>query len=303
MTILSARKTQTSVQQHPDVIPAPIHHVRRRWSARIILGSIIVGGTVVIAILAPWLAPFDPVASNLGSMLQAPDLFSSHPFGTDELGRDIYSRVLHGATPVITVAGLATIFALLVGTALGILAGFLGNWFDQILGRLADIQLSIPGLILALLALSLYGASLRNLIIVLTIEAWPFYYRVTRSYTQNARSQAYVEAAWLAGVSFPTRVRNHILPGLAPTLLVSSTISFSWIVLTAAGLSFLGLGVQPSAPDWGLMIAIGQSQLGSSWWLAIIPAIALVIFVVGVQLLGDALSDRFRVSTREGGLS
>ena len=290
---------KTAAVPNPD---ATTRTTPRRWSARFIIGSLIVGATLLIAIFAPWLAPYDPITTDLTQMLKGPDLFSAHPFGTDELGRDIFSRVLHGATPVITVAGLATVFALVLGTTLGILSGFLGNWFDQILGRLADIQLSIPGLILALLALSLYGSSLTNLIIVLAIEAWPFYYRVTRSYTENARSQAYVEAAWLASVGFWSRVRNHILPGLAPTLVVSSTISFSWIVLTAAGLSFLGLGVQPSSPDWGLMIAMGQSQLSTSWWLSIVPALALVTFVVGIQLLGDALSDRYRIST-QGGLS
>lgn len=274
----------------------------RRWRLALplrgIIGLCLIGLCLASALFAPWIAPFDPNQSDLMSLMAPPSLSSGHLLGTDDLGRDILSRVLYGARPVMIVAICATVISVLLGTFLGVIAGYAGRLADQILARLADVQLTIPGLVLALLAMSLFGPRLENLIIVLAIESWPLHFRVTRSYMQNARTQAYMEAAWLAGVPTWLSIWRHVVPGLIPLLSVTCTISVAFIVMTEAGLSFIGLGVQPPTADWGLMISQGKSQLGAAWWLSIIPALALVILLVGVQMLGDALSQKFSISKR-----
>lgn len=252
------------------------------------LGIALIALSVGAALFAPVLAPFDPDASDLLSLTTAASFSSGHYLGTDDLGRDILSRLLFGARPVILVAAVATALSVLLGAALGVTAGYVGRWTDQLLGRIADIQLSVPGLILALLAVSLFGSKIENLIVILALESWPLHFRVARSYTQNVKTQGYVEAAWLAGVSRWDVIRRHIVPGLLPLLASTSTISAAFIVMTEAGLSFMGLGIQPPTADWGLMISQGKSQLGAAWWLSIFPAAALLSLLFGIQLVGDA---------------
>jgi peptide/nickel transport system permease protein len=274
-------------------IPAPSSWQRRR-RVRLngLIGLALVAATVLVATFAPWIAPYNPNASDLSALMSPPSLSSGHLLGTDDLGRDLLSRTIYGARPVILVAGTASVLAVLLGAVLGIAAGFSGRWTDQVIGRIADIQFSIPGLILALLALALFGTSIVNLVAVLALESWPLHYRIARAYTQNARTQGYMEAAWLAGVSSWRSIWRHIVPGLLPLLVTTGTISAAFIVMTEAGLSFIGLGIQPPTADWGLMIAQGKAQLGAAWWLSIVPAIALVALLAGVQLLGDYLSER-----------
>jgi peptide/nickel transport system permease protein len=279
---------------------------QRRWRLglplRGLIGLSLIGLCMAAALFAPWIAPYNPNQSNLMSMMAPPSLTSGHLLGTDDLGRDILSRVVYGARPVMIVATSATLIAVLLGALLGMVAGYAGRVVDQILARLADVQLTIPGLVLALLAMSLFGPRLENLIVVLAIESWPLHFRVTRSYMQNARTQAYMEAAWLAGVPTWLSIWRHVVPGLIPLLSVTCTISAAFIVMIEAGLSFIGLGVQPPTADWGLMISQGKSQLGAAWWLSMIPALALVILLVGVQMLGDSLSQKFSISKRGASL-
>lgn len=262
------------------------------------LGILMIALCVLAAILAPWIAPFPPNQSDLLSLGAAPSLASGHLLGTDDLGRDILSRVLHGARPVMLVAVMATTLAVLLGALLGLIAGAGNELIDQVVSRLADVQLTIPGLVLALLALALFGSRLENLIIVLALEGWPLHFRVTRNYMRNARSQGYMEAAWLAGVPTWLSIWRHVVPGLLPILSVTATITASFVVMTEAGLSFVGLGVQPPTADWGLMVSQGKAQLGAAWWISIIPSFALIILLVGVQLLGDALAQRFSISRK-----
>lgn len=263
------------------------------------IGLLVISLWVAVAIFAPVIAPYEPNSSDLMAFLQEPSLNSGHWLGTDDLGRDILSRVFYGARPVLLVATLATLLSALIGSLLGILAGFSGRLVDQIIARVAEIQLTIPGLVLALLALALFGSRLENLILILALESWPLHFRVARSYTLNARNQGYMEAAWLAGVPHWKSVLRHVVPGLLPLLIATSTISAAFIIMTEAGLSFIGLGIQPPTADWGLMIAQGKSQLGAAWWLSLMPAFALLSLLFGVQLLGDALSSR--LSARETG--
>ncbi|WP_435656490.1 ABC transporter permease [Brucella pituitosa] len=263
------------------------------------IGFLIILLWVAAAIFAPLLAPYEPNTSDLMAFLQEPSLNSGHWLGTDDLGRDILSRVFYGARPVLLVATIATLLSALIGSLLGIVAGLSNRLVDQIIARIAEIQLTIPGLVLALLALALFGSRLENLILILALESWPLHLRVARSYTLNARDQGYMEAAWLAGVPLWKSVLRHIVPGLLPLLIATSTISAAFIIMTEAGLSFIGLGIQPPTADWGLMIAQGKSQLGAAWWLSLMPAFALLSLLLGVQLLGDALSSR--LSARETG--
>lgn len=265
---------------------------RRGLPVRGLAGAALIGLWIAAAALAPWISPYDPNASDLTAFMAPPSLAGGHPLGTDDLGRDILSRVFFGARPVLLVATVATLLSVLIGGALGIAAGYGGRLADQLIARIAEIQLTIPGLVLALLALALFGSRLENLVIILALESWPLHFRVARSYTLNARSQGYMEAAWLAGVPHWRSVIRHVVPGLLPLLIATSTISAAFIIMTEAGLSFIGLGIQPPTADWGLMIAQGKAQLGAAWWLSIMPALALLSLLFGVQLLGDALSSR-----------
>ncbi|MBK0023682.1 ABC transporter permease [Brucella pseudogrignonensis] len=277
----------------PREIPTPRLALRGKFGLLIILLW------VVAAIFAPLIAPYEPNSSDLMAFLQEPSFNSGHWLGTDDLGRDILSRVFYGARPVLLVATIATLLSALIGSLLGIVAGLSNRLIDQIIARIAEIQLTIPGLVLALLALALFGSRLENLILILALESWPLHFRVSRSYTLNARNQGYMEAAWLAGVPLWKSVLRHIVPGLLPLLIATSTISAAFIIMTEAGLSFIGLGIQPPTADWGLMIAQGKSQLGAAWWLSLMPALALLSLLFGVQLLGDSLSSR--LSARETG--
>ncbi|WP_113159056.1 ABC transporter permease [Brucella pseudogrignonensis] len=277
----------------PREIPTPKLALRGK------IGLLIILLWVVAAIFAPLLAPYEPNSSDLMAFLQEPSFNSGHWLGTDDLGRDILSRVFYGARPVLLVATIATLLSALIGSLLGIVAGLSNRLLDQIIARIAEIQLTIPGLVLALLALALFGSRLENLILILALESWPLHFRVARYYTLNARNQGYMEAAWLAGVPLWRSVLRHIVPGLLPLLIATSTISAAFIIMTEAGLSFIGLGIQPPTADWGLMIAQGKSQLGAAWWLSLMPALALLSLLFGVQLLGDALSSR--LSARETG--
>ncbi|MBO1026584.1 ABC transporter permease [Ochrobactrum sp. SD129] len=287
-------ETSTSeILDIPREIPTP------RLALRGKIGLLIILLWVVAAIFAPLLAPYEPNSSDLMAFLQEPSFNSGHWLGTDDLGRDILSRVFYGARPVLLVATIATLLSALIGSLLGIVAGLSNRLIDQIIARIAEIQLTIPGLVLALLALALFGSRLENLILILALESWPLHFRVSRSYTLNARNQGYMEAAWLAGVPLWKSVLRHIVPGLLPLLIATSTISAAFIIMTEAGLSFIGLGIQPPTADWGLMIAQGKSQLGAAWWLSLMPALALLSLLFGVQLLGDALSSR--LSARETG--
>lgn len=262
------------------------------------IGLAMIGLCLAVAVLAPWIAPFDPNKSDLMALMSPPSLSTGHWLGTDDLGRDIFSRILYGAQPVMLVGAIATALSLVLGATLGMAAGAGHAWLDQFLSRLADVQMTIPGLVLALLALSLFGTKLENLILILAIEAWPLHFRVARGYMQNVRTQGYMEAAWLAGVPGWRAIWRHAVPGLIPLLSVTASISAAGIIMTEAGLSFIGLGVQPPTADWGLMISQGKVQLGSAWWLSIMPAIALGVLLVGVQFLGDALSQKFMVGKR-----
>lgn len=260
------------------------------------LGATTAMAVLTIVILITALAPLlglDPYKQNLTAMLMPPSW--EHPLGTDLLGRDVAARVIWGGIPPLFVGFAATAIAVLLGLGLGLLAGFRQGFIDALLSRVADIQMSIPGLVLALLILVLFGTSITNLVILIALESWTMHFRVVRSQVMAVRNLSFVEAARLAGINEVWIVLRHIVPSTIPLLAVTGTANFSHALLMEAALSFLGIGVQPPTPDWGFMVSEGQSQLLDGWWVAMFPGIALVLVMWSAQIIGDWLADVYSV--------
>ncbi|RLP77525.1 ABC transporter permease [Mycetocola tolaasinivorans] len=272
---------------------------RSGTTPQLVVGISIVAVVVLGTVLAPLLAPYDPNAVDLGSMLSAPSIDPFHPFGTDQVGRDVLSRVLYGGRAALIVGLFSTLIAVTLGVLFGLLAAT-GRTVDAVIGRIADIQLSIPGLVLALLALSLFGTTPLGIIIIIGLEWWPMHYRVVRDKIRELTASPFVEASRLGGSGRLRTFGGHILPHLIPVLAVTVTFNVSTAVLAESGLSYLGLGSQPPTANWGLMIAESRTQLGDAWWGPVFPGLALVVFLIGVQMVGDALSRRFAATGRGG---
>lgn len=255
------------------------------------IGAIVLGTIVVVTLLAPLIAPHDPLTQDLAHTNARP---GEHGYllGTDQLGRDLLSRLLYGARTPLLVGVLAVLCGGLFGTALGLLAGFTRGWADQVLSRLTDIQLALPSILLALLVLSFGGQSTAVLVLVIALTGWPAYFRLVRSRVLALRTSEYVEASLTQGVPTWRVILSDLLPGVRGLVAVAATLDLSRAVLMVAGLSYLGLGAQAPAADWGLMVAEGQGQLLSSWWIAVLPGLGLVLLVISANLLGDHLAHR-----------
>lgn len=268
---------------------------RHSWRRNVagLAGAAILLAAVVVSVFAKQIAP-DPVnAQDLFAILHGPS--SRHLLGTDELGRDVLSRVIYGGREALLVTLLAVAVSVTVGFVLGVTAALAGGWVDNLLGRLADIQLAIPAILLALVVLALAGSSLPLLVVVLALSSWVLVFRVVRAQARTIATQPFVEAARLAGAGTWAVVRRHVLPGVAPLVIVSAALNFSAVLILEASLGFLGLGVQPPAADWGEMIAFGQAHLAIAWWASIPPGLALIAVLVGVQLSADWLAQRFSI--------
>ena len=244
---------------------------------------------IFVAAFAPWLATHDPTAQSLVNMLQKPS--KAHWFGTDELGRDIYSRVVYGARITLSIVGLVAVIAAPIGLAVGCAAGFMGGWVDRVLMRMTDIALAFPRLVLALAFVAALRPSLENAVIAIAITAWPPYARLARAETLVIRRSDFVAAAWLAGARPWRIILRQIVPLCLPSLLVRVTLDMAGVILIAAGLGFLGLGAQPPTPEWGAMLSNGRDFLLDSWWVATLPGAAIFITSLGFNLLGDGLRD------------
>jgi peptide/nickel transport system permease protein len=254
-----------------------------------VLGLAIVLMLLVVALLAPLLAQQSPYAQDLGGRLQPPS--AAHWLGTDELGRDIFSRVVHGSRLTLLIVGLVVVIVGPVGLVVGTAAGYLGGWLDTLLMRITDIFLAFPRLILALAFVAALGPGIENAIIAIAITAWPPYARIARAETLTVRHSDYIAAARLAGAS-PARILcGHIMPMCLSSVIVRLTLDMAGIILTAAGLGFLGLGAQPPLPEWGAMISTGQQYALDEWWVAAMPGLAIVTVSLGFNLLGDGLRD------------
>lgn len=249
---------------------------------------------VIAAVLSPLLAPFDPQFQRLGARL-LPPLASVqkhvHVLGTDQLGRDILSRLIYGARVSLLIGICASFLAGTIGILLGLIAGYFGRRIDDVIMRLADVQLALPYILVALAILAIVGSNLFNIIIVLAGTQWVTYARVIRSGVLSVKEQEYVQAARTLGLSDTRIILRYILPNVFAPAIVIATFSVAQTIVAEAGLSFLGLGVPPSVPSWGGMLADGRTYLVVAWWLVTIPGAAISLTVIGVNLFGDWLRD------------
>ncbi|HLY13904.1 MAG TPA: ABC transporter permease [Candidatus Limnocylindrales bacterium] len=282
---------------------------RPAWSLRRLEPLVLVGGSLValivlLAVLAPWISPHDPLAQVLTDRLKPPAWLPggslTYLLGTDANGRDLLSRILWGARTSLEIGLLTVILGAAIGVTAGLVAGYRGGWLATIVGRLADIQQAIPLLILALAVIAMVGSSILNLVLVLGIGSWLYYYRIVRGEVLAIRERPYIDAARATGVGGARILVRHILPNVAGSIIVIVTLELPQVILFTAGLTFLGLGVPPPTPEWGRLIFDGRDYLQSAWWLTVEPAAVLVLFVLGVNLLGDALRDRIDPARRQG---
>ncbi len=244
---------------------------------------------IALALLGPLIAPFDPYTQNLQNTLQPPS--SEHWFGTDELGRDILSRILFGAAITLRIIFLVTIVVGPIGMFVGTVAGYYGGKVDMVMMRFTDIFLSFPSLILALAFVAALGPSLNNAIIAISLTAWPPIARLARAETLTFRKADYVSAAKIQGASSARIIWKSIVPMCLPSVMIRLTLNMATVILTAAGLGFLGLGAQPPMPEWGAMIATGRRYMIDSWWLVTFPGVAILLVSLAFNLLGDGLRD------------
>jgi peptide/nickel transport system permease protein len=245
---------------------------------------------VLLAGFGPFLAPYDPVATNPPVAMQPPS--AAHWFGTDQLGRDILSRTLAAAQVDLSMAVTAVAASLLLGSLLGALAGWCGGWVDGTVTRVLDTIMAFPLFVLAVGIAAALGNSVQSVVIATVVVNLPFYARQVRTEVNRRRTAGYVEAAQLAGIAAPRIVAFHIMPNLVPALAVQSSLNMGWAILNAAGLSFIGLGIRPPQPEWGIMVADGATYIFSGeWWTFVFPGAALMLAVLAFTLLGDTLRD------------
>lgn len=257
-----------------------------------LIGLLILLVLIVAAIFGPALAPHDPYAQELANRLVPPGA-ASHLLGTDSLGRDIFSRLIYGARITLSIAVLVVVLVVPVGLAVGTLSGFLGGWVDTVLMRLTDIALAFPKIVLALALAAALGPGVINAVIAISITAWPAYARLARAETLRLVQSDFIHAARLQGASNSRLLLKYIVPLCSSSVIVRATLDMAGIILTVAGLGFLGLGAQPPSPEWGFMVASGRNVLIDAWWVATVPGLAILLVSLAFNLLGDGLRDVF----------
>ncbi|GAA5108240.1 ABC transporter permease [Bartonella jaculi] len=302
MTIINHHKSQSSFSlKHwlNESVPRSIlqtnvqkiYHSSIRFSHNFsaVFGLIIIFVIVLCAIFAPWIATHDFMSNDLVHRLQSPSV--QHYLGTDELGRDIFSRLVFGARITLYIVFLTTIIVGPVGLVVGTVSGYMGGWVDTVLMRVVDVFLAFPSLVLALAFSAALGPGIENAAIAISIAAWPPIARLARAETLTIRSSDYVSAVRLQGASTWRIILFHIAPMCIPSVVVRLTLDMSGIILTAAGLGFLGLGAQLPNPEWGAMLSTGREFMMTSWWLAAMPGCAILLTSLAFNLLGDGLRD------------
>ena len=264
--------------------------MRKLWRRRgAMLGLGFVAFFVVLAIFAPWISPQDPIATSWSAVRKAPS--AAHWFGTDEIGRDVLSRVIWGARASL-LAGLVSVgISLLIGVPLGLFAGYLGRWPDMIVSRLTDALLACPFLILAIALAAFLGPSLTNAMVAIGVAATPVFIRLTRAQVLAVKVEDYVEAARAVGNSHLRIALRHVLPNILPPIIVQGTLAIAAAVIAEASLSFLGLGQQPPSPSWGSMLNTAKNYIENAPWMAVWPGVSIFLLVLSFNLLGDGLRD------------
>jgi len=287
MTAATLPVATTSSAQEESPWSRAWRRLKRRKGAMAAL--IVVVLLILLAVLAPWVAPYDPIATSFATVRKPPSW--AHWFGTDEVGRDVLSRVIWGARASLS-AGLVSVgIAVVAGVPLGLLAGYAGGWIDTILSRLVDAMLAIPFLILAIALSAFLGPSLSNAMIAIGVTATPVFVRLTRGQTLSAKVEDYVEAARAVGNPHWRIALRHVLPNIVPPLLVQASLAIAGAIIAEAALSFLGLGQQPPAPSWGSMLNTAQRFIAQAPWMAFWPGFAIFFAVLSFNLLGDGLRD------------
>jgi peptide/nickel transport system permease protein len=266
--------------------------VRRRTA---LFGLLVVAIAAGAAICAPLVAPFDPYAQEISQRLHPPGWQDAqggvHWLGTDHLGRDILSRIVHGARIALLVGLAAVAISGVLGMAVGLVSGYFGGRIDDAFMRLADVQLAFPFILLAIAVIGVLGPSLRNIIVVIGVSSWVVYARVVRGEVLSIREREYIHAAAALGVGDARILVRHVLPNAFTPWLVVATLDMARVIVIESALSFLGLGVQPPTPTWGGMLADGRVYLSTAWWLATFPGLAILLTVLGINLFGDGLRD------------
>ena len=257
----------------------------KQFTFFLILSLVIIG----IAIFAPWIAPKDPYTAVMTDSLQSPN--SEYIWGTDKLGRDIFSRVIFGtrASLSMTLSVVSVIF--IVGTTLGLIAGFFGGIIDEIIMRISDIMVSFPGLVLAIAIAGLLGPNMINAVIAIAAVSWPKYARLARSLVMKIKNSKYIEAAYVIGTSKTNIIIKYILPNIITTMIVTAATDIATMMLELAALSFLGFGAQAPTPEWGLMLNEGRTYLSKAPWLMLYPGLAIMAVVIIFNMLGDSIRD------------
>lgn len=279
-----------------------ISHLSIIWrrlsrSKTAIIGLFIVGLYVLTAIFGPYLAPHDPIAQDLGKTFLAPS--AQHLMGCDEFGRDIFSRIIHGARVSLIIQFNSVVIALVVGIALGAMGGYFGGIVDEVIMRIMDVMLAFPGMLLALAIVAMLGPNLTNLIVAIGIYSVPQFARVTRGAVISVKKNEYVTAAKAIGESDFSIISRYVLPNALSPIIVQTTLRMATVLLTAAGLGFLGLGVQPPTPEWGTMLSGARMYLRTAPFVAFFPGLAIMLVVLGFNFFGDGLQDALNPRLKE----
>lgn len=283
---------------------APVEVEERQWVMTLkrfarrrtaLFGLGVVVTVLLAAAFAPWITPFDPLEQNINQRLREPGWQTAegrvHALGTDHLGRDILARVIFGSRIALVVGLSAVLISGVLGMAIGLVSGYFGGKVDDFFMRLADIQLAFPFILLAIAVIGVLGPSLRNIIIVIGVSSWVVYARVVRGEVLSIREREFVQAAIALGSRDVRVLVRHVLPNAFTPWLVVATLDMARVIVLESALSFLGLGVQPPTPTWGGMLADGRVYLSTAWWLATFPGLAILVTVLGINLLGDGLRD------------
>ncbi len=265
-----------------------------RWMrhASLIVGAGLLLTILLSSLLAGYISPYDPIAQNLSNMLQPPS--AEHPFGTDNFGRDIFSRVLHAAKLDLMIGLLCVLFPLVVGVMLGCLAGYLGGRTDTIIMRTVDTFTAFPFLVMVIAVIAILGPGLTSMYVALTLAGWSAYTRIVRGEILVVKRSEFIQAARALGYNSPRIMFRHVLPNVITPAIVFSMTDIVLVILSTTALSFLGLGVQPPTPEWGSMIAEGRVYMMTAWWLVTLPGMAIVLVGLALSLLGDGLADLLR---------
>jgi len=277
--------------------------VRGRYPKKFIFAAIIIGVAILCALLAPWLAPCDPVRADLSARL-IPPFFQKggnwdHLLGTDHIGRDILSRIIYGARVSLAVGFVSTFVGFIIGGLLGLLSGYFGGKADSVITKMMDIQLSFPFILFAIFVVGVLGPNLINVIIICGVTRWVMFARVIRGEVLSIREKEFIEAARGIGCSTPRILVRHVFPNIISSVLVLATLNMGTIIVLESTLSFLGVGVQPPTPSWGNMLNDGKAYMVQAWWITALPGIAIMLVVLSANMIGDTLSDLANPYTKQ----